>query len=164
MRDTVLGYEVVSTPDPPVKLLRILSDAPPEASYVTYRLSAGPRKVAFVNSAVSAVLTYMMLADSPLDGGFTISNIVSGLRISIMKVAKALAFMYNLRLVCEIRFDDGFCVYMLTNAGYVLAGEVFDLEGEYDFRWPVGIAIPDDGEPRPILFCPRPLVKLKKAD
>jgi len=164
MRETIMGYEIVSAPDPPEGLLKVLSDGPAKASFTTYRLSSGTKKLAFVGSAVSVVLTHMLFADAPMNREFTISSIMSGLRAPMMTVAKALLFMYEHNLVCEIQYDDGRKAYVLTNAGCVLAGEVFDLENEYDFQWSAGIAILDNGELKPIILCPCPMVKLEKSD
>ena len=164
MRETVMGYEIVSAPDPPEGLLKVLSDGPAKASFTTYRLSSGTKRLAFVGSAVSAVLTHMLFADAPMNREFMIGSIMSGLRASMTTVAKALLFMYEHNLVCEIRYDDGRKAYVLTNAGCVLAGDVADLEGDFDYEWPVGIAILGDGELKPILLCPCPMVKLEKGE
>jgi predicted DNA-binding transcriptional regulator len=159
MREYDIGRDIVTRPDPPAGLLRLLFNCSAGVSFITYSASSGLRKLAYVDSLIATVLCYMFLHETPREDEFDIGEITSGLEISKEDAARALMFMYIHGLVCEIQYENGTITYLLTNRGCRLAWDIYTLEDQNKCAWKVGIAIDDEThELIPILLCPHPPV------
>ena len=164
MNDIVVSYEIDGLSVTPFELLSAISDDPAKTSFETYRFSVSIENVVFVDPSVFAVFFYMVVGDVPKFREFTISNIMSGLKMPMMAVVKAILFLFKHNLICENRYKGGRKSYLLTHSGFLIAFDVSDIEMKHDSKWPVGIAVLGDGELKLILPSPCSLVKLEKCD
>ena len=82
MREFDIGRDFVTRPDPPRGLLRLLFNCSAGVSFITYRASAGSKKLAYVDPIISSVLCYMFLHETPREDEFLVTEITYGLEIS----------------------------------------------------------------------------------
>ena len=160
MREYFRGFDIVSRPDPPSGLMRLLFHCSAGVSFITYKAVKGTkRNLGYVDPMISTVLCFMFIHDADNKVDFDVYEISRELEISVEDVARALMFMYIHGLVCEVQYCDGAITYALSDTGCSLAWEIFCLEDRTKCAWKVGIA-EDDRSLRliPILLCPNPPV------
>ena len=154
-----IGRDFVTRPDPPAGLLNLLFECSAGVSFITYRISCGVGKLAFVDHIIATVLCYMFIHEVPREDEFDIGEITFGMGISEEDAARVLMFMYIYGLVCEIQYENGDITYMLTNRGCRLAWDIFITEDDNRCSWKVGIVIDDRiHQLIPILLCSNPPV------